>query len=157
MVQQFSSQLGASPKPTLTTWGEKHHVSGSKAGSDVALISSCAWIIVWFSTRCWDIIENTDVFWWIIKTPILASILVSLLTYVSRLHQSKSNCPSERKHPFELWPVRPGCIIAHFELHVVYYLVFTFPFPFILTILLCLSSRSWSNCSTFLKYAYLLS
>ncbi|XP_042372205.1 vasoactive intestinal polypeptide receptor-like, partial [Plectropomus leopardus] len=24
---------------------------------------------------CWDIIENTDVFWWIIKTPILASIL----------------------------------------------------------------------------------
>lgn len=29
-------------------------------------------------TRCWDIIENTDVFWWIIKTPILASILVSL-------------------------------------------------------------------------------
>lgn len=35
------------------------------------------------STRCWDIIENTDVFWWIIKTPILASILVSLQASVS--------------------------------------------------------------------------
>lgn len=34
-------------------------------------------IVSWL-TRCWDIIETTDVFWWIIKTPILASILVSL-------------------------------------------------------------------------------
>ena len=27
-------------------------------------------------SRCWDIIENTDGFWWIIKAPILLSICV---------------------------------------------------------------------------------
>lgn len=32
-----------------------------------------------FFFRCWDIIENSDSFWWIIKTPILASILVRFL------------------------------------------------------------------------------
>lgn len=31
-----------------------------------------------YVSRCWDIIESTDHFWLIIKTPILASILVSV-------------------------------------------------------------------------------
>lgn len=49
--------------------------------------TSWTWILFSCFTRCWDIIENTDVFWWIIKTPILASILVSLLalSFISSL------------------------------------------------------------------------
>lgn len=55
--------------------------SSTASRSDFALIrTSCTWILFPCFTRCWDIIENTDVFWWIIKTPILASILVSLHT-----------------------------------------------------------------------------
>uniref|UniRef100_A0A3P9Q8Z9 Vasoactive intestinal peptide receptor 1b n=1 Tax=Poecilia reticulata TaxID=8081 RepID=A0A3P9Q8Z9_POERE len=45
--------------------------------------------------RCWDIIETTDVFWWIIKTPILASILVNFLLFICiiRILRQKINCP----------------------------------------------------------------
>lgn len=77
-VRQFSSRRGASLKPTTMMQGrrktsDKHRTT---SGSD-----SLLWNIIWLSfvsrsARCWDIIENTDVFWWIIKTPILASILV---------------------------------------------------------------------------------
>ncbi|XP_069559560.1 vasoactive intestinal polypeptide receptor 1b [Brachyistius frenatus] len=44
---------------------------------------------------CWDIIENTDVFWWIIKTPILASILMNFILFICiiRILRQKINCP----------------------------------------------------------------
>uniref|UniRef100_G3NGC7 Vasoactive intestinal peptide receptor 1b n=1 Tax=Gasterosteus aculeatus aculeatus TaxID=481459 RepID=G3NGC7_GASAC len=44
---------------------------------------------------CWDIIENTDVFWWIIKTPILASILLNFILFICiiRILRQKINCP----------------------------------------------------------------
>ncbi|KAM4521397.1 vasoactive intestinal polypeptide receptor-like, partial [Fundulus diaphanus] len=44
---------------------------------------------------CWDIIETTDVFWWIIKTPILASILVNFVLFICiiRILRQKINCP----------------------------------------------------------------
>uniref|UniRef100_A0AAY4ASD7 Vasoactive intestinal polypeptide receptor 1 n=1 Tax=Denticeps clupeoides TaxID=299321 RepID=A0AAY4ASD7_9TELE len=44
---------------------------------------------------CWEIIENTDPYWWIIKTPILASILMNfiLFIYIIRILRQKINCP----------------------------------------------------------------
>ncbi|TKS87717.1 Vasoactive intestinal polypeptide receptor [Collichthys lucidus] len=44
---------------------------------------------------CWDIIENTDVSWWIIKTPILASILMNSILFICiiRILRQKINCP----------------------------------------------------------------
>lgn len=44
---------------------------------------------------CWDIIESTDVFWWIIKTPILASILINFILFICiiRILRQKINCP----------------------------------------------------------------
>ncbi|XP_034039486.1 vasoactive intestinal polypeptide receptor-like [Thalassophryne amazonica] len=44
---------------------------------------------------CWDIIETTDVFWWIIKTPILASILMNFILFICiiRILRQKINCP----------------------------------------------------------------
>ncbi|XP_029955648.1 vasoactive intestinal polypeptide receptor 1b [Salarias fasciatus] len=44
---------------------------------------------------CWDIIETTDVFWWIIKTPILASILMNFFLFICiiRILRQKINCP----------------------------------------------------------------
>ncbi|XP_044031711.1 vasoactive intestinal polypeptide receptor 1b isoform X2 [Siniperca chuatsi] len=44
---------------------------------------------------CWDIIENTDVFWWIIKTPILCSILMNFILFICiiRILRQKINCP----------------------------------------------------------------
>ncbi|XP_046879955.1 vasoactive intestinal polypeptide receptor 1b isoform X3 [Hypomesus transpacificus] len=44
---------------------------------------------------CWDIIENTDMFWWIIKTPILASILMNFILFICiiRILRQKINCP----------------------------------------------------------------
>uniref|UniRef100_A0A9J8AGL2 Vasoactive intestinal peptide receptor 1b n=2 Tax=Cyprinus carpio TaxID=7962 RepID=A0A9J8AGL2_CYPCA len=44
---------------------------------------------------CWDIIENSDLFWWIIKTPILASILMNFILFICiiRILRQKINCP----------------------------------------------------------------
>nr|XP_057916494.1 vasoactive intestinal polypeptide receptor 1b isoform X3 [Doryrhamphus excisus] len=44
---------------------------------------------------CWDIIETTDVFWWIIKTPILASILMNFILFICiiRILRQKITCP----------------------------------------------------------------
>uniref|UniRef100_A0A8C2EQV7 Vasoactive intestinal peptide receptor 1b n=1 Tax=Cyprinus carpio TaxID=7962 RepID=A0A8C2EQV7_CYPCA len=44
---------------------------------------------------CWDIIENSDPFWWIIKTPILASILMNFILFICiiRILRQKINCP----------------------------------------------------------------
>uniref|UniRef100_A0A6Q2WQQ5 Vasoactive intestinal peptide receptor 1b n=1 Tax=Esox lucius TaxID=8010 RepID=A0A6Q2WQQ5_ESOLU len=44
---------------------------------------------------CWDIIENTDMFWWIIKTPILASILMNFILFICiiKILRQKINCP----------------------------------------------------------------
>ncbi|KAG7272482.1 hypothetical protein CRUP_009034 [Coryphaenoides rupestris] len=44
---------------------------------------------------CWDIIENTDPFWWIIKTPILVSILMNFILFICiiRILRQKINCP----------------------------------------------------------------
>ncbi|XP_019727414.1 vasoactive intestinal polypeptide receptor 1b [Hippocampus comes] len=44
---------------------------------------------------CWDIIESTDVFWWIIKTPILALILINFILFICiiRILRQKINCP----------------------------------------------------------------
>ncbi|KAL4635376.1 vasoactive intestinal polypeptide receptor-like [Arapaima gigas] len=49
----------------------------------------------WFCSRCWDIIEISDPFWWIIKTPILASVLVNFVLFICiiRILQQKMNCP----------------------------------------------------------------
>uniref|UniRef100_A0A8C9TAG2 Vasoactive intestinal peptide receptor 1b n=1 Tax=Scleropages formosus TaxID=113540 RepID=A0A8C9TAG2_SCLFO len=50
---------------------------------------------VYFCSRCWDIIEISDSFWWIIKTPILASILINFILFICiiRILQQKINCP----------------------------------------------------------------
>uniref|UniRef100_A0A8C8GDW3 G-protein coupled receptors family 2 profile 2 domain-containing protein n=1 Tax=Oncorhynchus tshawytscha TaxID=74940 RepID=A0A8C8GDW3_ONCTS len=44
---------------------------------------------------CWDIIEKTEMFWWIIKTPILASILMNFILFICiiRILRQKINCP----------------------------------------------------------------
>ncbi|KAJ8337157.1 hypothetical protein SKAU_G00383770 [Synaphobranchus kaupii] len=44
---------------------------------------------------CWDIIETSDHFWWIIKTPILASILMNFILFICiiRILLQKINCP----------------------------------------------------------------
>ncbi|XP_061777279.1 vasoactive intestinal polypeptide receptor 1b isoform X3 [Nerophis ophidion] len=44
---------------------------------------------------CWDIIETSDVFWWIIKAPILASILMNFMLFICiiRILRQKINCP----------------------------------------------------------------
>ncbi|XP_064797206.1 vasoactive intestinal polypeptide receptor 1b [Oncorhynchus masou masou] len=44
---------------------------------------------------CWDIIEQTEMFWWIIKTPILASILMNFILFICiiRILRQKINCP----------------------------------------------------------------
>ncbi|XP_061876669.1 vasoactive intestinal polypeptide receptor 1b isoform X3 [Entelurus aequoreus] len=44
---------------------------------------------------CWDIIETSDVFWWIIKAPILASILMNFILFICiiRILRQKINCP----------------------------------------------------------------
>ncbi|XP_028290515.1 vasoactive intestinal polypeptide receptor 1b isoform X2 [Gouania willdenowi] len=44
---------------------------------------------------CWDIIENSDLSWWIIKTPILASILMNSILFICiiRILRQKINCP----------------------------------------------------------------
>ncbi|KAM9436673.1 vasoactive intestinal polypeptide receptor 1b [Clarias gariepinus] len=44
---------------------------------------------------CWDIIENSDPFWYIIKTPILASILMNFILFICiiRILRQKINCP----------------------------------------------------------------
>ncbi|CAL8234491.1 unnamed protein product [Arctogadus glacialis] len=44
---------------------------------------------------CWDIIENSDGFWWIIKTPILVSILMNFFLFICiiRILRQKINCP----------------------------------------------------------------
>ncbi|XP_063063538.1 vasoactive intestinal polypeptide receptor-like [Engraulis encrasicolus] len=44
---------------------------------------------------CWDIIELTDPYWWIIKTPILASILMNFILFIDiiRILRQKINCP----------------------------------------------------------------
>ncbi|KAJ3611280.1 hypothetical protein NHX12_021296 [Muraenolepis orangiensis] len=44
---------------------------------------------------CWDIIENTDVLWWIINTPIFVSILMNFILFICiiRILRQKINCP----------------------------------------------------------------
>uniref|UniRef100_A0A3Q3IU92 G-protein coupled receptors family 2 profile 2 domain-containing protein n=1 Tax=Monopterus albus TaxID=43700 RepID=A0A3Q3IU92_MONAL len=59
-------------------------------GESVFLLVLLAALLV-----CWDIIENTDVFWWIIKAPILASILMNFILFICiiRILRQKINCP----------------------------------------------------------------
>uniref|UniRef100_A0A3P8WS90 Vasoactive intestinal peptide receptor 1b n=1 Tax=Cynoglossus semilaevis TaxID=244447 RepID=A0A3P8WS90_CYNSE len=57
-----------------------------------------AWSIAkayYHDVGCWDIIETTDVFWWIIKAPILASILMNSILFICiiRILRQKINCP----------------------------------------------------------------
>lgn len=63
-------------------WGKKNSIGLQPDRNPVFHLGQVllwfVWVLFLFFTRCWDIIENTDVSWWIIKTPILASILVSL-------------------------------------------------------------------------------
>lgn len=61
-------------------WEKQHRTAKSLIFLLVFQILQICTIVLCL-TRCWDIIENTDVFWWIIKTPILASIFVSLKSF----------------------------------------------------------------------------
>ncbi|KAG5268583.1 hypothetical protein AALO_G00214160 [Alosa alosa] len=62
------------------------------------MIFSAAWGIAkayFDDIGCWDIIENTDPYWWIIKTPILTSILMNFILFIDiiRILRQKINCP----------------------------------------------------------------
>lgn len=48
-----------------------------------------------YDVGCWELIENSDPFWWIIKTPILASILMNFILFICiiRILRQKINCP----------------------------------------------------------------
>jgi len=66
-------------------WGIDKHISQRVKLfyvkiKNVYMTFECLFLLIFF--RCWDIIENSDAFWWIIKTPILASILVRCPFYI---------------------------------------------------------------------------
>ncbi|KAI9519562.1 Vasoactive intestinal polypeptide receptor [Dissostichus eleginoides] len=65
-------------------------------GGPMVFITAWSILKAYFNdVGCWDIIENTDVFWWIIKTPILASILMNFILFICiiRILRQKINCP----------------------------------------------------------------
>ncbi|XP_017572954.1 vasoactive intestinal polypeptide receptor 1b [Pygocentrus nattereri] len=65
-------------------------------GGPMLFITAWSFAKAYFNdVGCWDIIENSDPFWWIIKTPILASILMNFILFICiiRILRQKINCP----------------------------------------------------------------
>ncbi|KAL6462840.1 hypothetical protein MHYP_G00292620 [Metynnis hypsauchen] len=65
-------------------------------GGPMIFITAWSFAKAYFNdVGCWDIIENSDPFWWIIKTPILASILMNFILFICiiRILRQKINCP----------------------------------------------------------------
>uniref|UniRef100_A0A3B1IE60 Vasoactive intestinal peptide receptor 1 n=2 Tax=Astyanax mexicanus TaxID=7994 RepID=A0A3B1IE60_ASTMX len=65
-------------------------------GGPLVFITAWSFAKAYFNdVGCWDIIENSDPFWWIIKTPILASILMNFILFICiiRILRQKINCP----------------------------------------------------------------
>ncbi|XP_030625469.1 vasoactive intestinal polypeptide receptor 1b [Chanos chanos] len=65
-------------------------------GGPMAFITAWGIAKAYFNdVGCWDIIETSDLFWWIIKTPILASILMNFILFICiiRILRQKINCP----------------------------------------------------------------
>ncbi|KPP60776.1 vasoactive intestinal polypeptide receptor-like, partial [Scleropages formosus] len=78
--------------------------------------------------KCWDIIEATDRFWWIIKTPILASILVNFILFICiiRILHQKINCPDIGRNESNQYSRLAKSTLLLIPLFGINYIIFAF-------------------------------
>ncbi|XP_060755892.1 vasoactive intestinal polypeptide receptor 1b [Neoarius graeffei] len=77
---------------------------------------------------CWDIIENSDPFWWIIKTPILASILMNFILFICiiRILRQKINCPDIGRNESNQYSRLAKSTLLLIPLFGINYIIFAF-------------------------------
>ncbi|KAJ8276992.1 hypothetical protein GJAV_G00070200 [Gymnothorax javanicus] len=77
---------------------------------------------------CWDIIEISDPFWWIIKTPILASILMNFILFISiiRILRQKINYPDIGKNESNQYSRLAKSTLLLIPLFGINYIIFAF-------------------------------
>ncbi|XP_023678657.2 vasoactive intestinal polypeptide receptor-like isoform X2 [Paramormyrops kingsleyae] len=77
---------------------------------------------------CWDIIEFTDHFWLIIKTPILASILMNFILFICiiRILRQKINCPDIGRNESNQYSRLAKSTLLLIPLFGINYIVFAF-------------------------------
>ncbi|KAG7455533.1 hypothetical protein MATL_G00257670 [Megalops atlanticus] len=77
---------------------------------------------------CWDIIEKTDHFWWIIKTPILASILMNFILFICiiRILRQKINCPDIGRNESNQYSRLAKSTLLLIPLFGINYIIFAF-------------------------------
>ncbi|KAG9347758.1 hypothetical protein JZ751_003772 [Albula glossodonta] len=77
---------------------------------------------------CWDIIETSDPFWWIIKTPILASILMNFILFICiiRILRQKINCPDIGRNESNQYSRLAKSTLLLIPLFGINYIIFAF-------------------------------
>ncbi|XP_048826972.1 vasoactive intestinal polypeptide receptor 1b [Brienomyrus brachyistius] len=77
---------------------------------------------------CWDIIETSDPFWWIIKTPILASILMNFMLFICivRILRQKINCPDIGRNESHQYSRLAKSTLLLIPLFGINYIIFAF-------------------------------
>ncbi|XP_035268039.1 vasoactive intestinal polypeptide receptor 1b isoform X2 [Anguilla anguilla] len=77
---------------------------------------------------CWDIIEISDPFWWIIKTPILASILMNFILFICiiRILRQKINYPDIGRNESNQYSRLAKSTLLLIPLFGINYIIFAF-------------------------------
>ncbi|KAG9356052.1 hypothetical protein JZ751_000896 [Albula glossodonta] len=77
---------------------------------------------------CWDIIEISDHYWWIIKTPILASILMNFILFICiiRILRQKINCPDIGRNESNQYSRLAKSTLLLIPLFGINYIIFAF-------------------------------
>ncbi|KAJ8268005.1 hypothetical protein COCON_G00131770 [Conger conger] len=77
---------------------------------------------------CWDIIESSDHFWWIIKTPVLASILMNFILFICiiRILRQKINCPDIGRNESNQYSRLAKSTLLLIPLFGINYIIFAF-------------------------------
>uniref|UniRef100_A0A8C9T3Q3 Vasoactive intestinal polypeptide receptor 1-like n=1 Tax=Scleropages formosus TaxID=113540 RepID=A0A8C9T3Q3_SCLFO len=98
-------------------------------GGPIVFITAWSFAKAYFNhTGCWDIIEATDRFWWIIKTPILASILVNFILFICiiRILHQKINCPDIGRNESNQYSRLAKSTLLLIPLFGINYIIFAF-------------------------------